>query len=165
MKQRGAKWTEKILIQKHLENKIQLPGMVPVKKPVKKNAVAAVKKKSKYNNVKTIVDGIPFDSIKEANRYRELKLLKQKGEIARLELQPVYKLIINNVLICKYKADFRYLQRKEPELYAGNPLSKNKTVYNSVSLVIEDVKGMKTPVYRLKKKLMKAIYNIEIKET
>ena len=104
-------------------------------------------KPSKYRNRKTVVDGITFDSQKEANRYGELKLLQAAGEIAELELQPHYPLVVNEVLICSYRGDFRY------------------RVVDSGALVIEDSKGMKTPAYRLKAKLMKALFGITILES
>lgn len=101
--------------------------------------------KNKYGAVKTVVDGIKFDSKAEARRYKNLKLLERAGEITNLELQPRYDLIVNGVKCGFYKADFRYLENGK--------------------LVVEDVKGMKTPVYNLKKKLIKVIYGIEIFET
>jgi len=104
-----------------------------------------VKYRSKYNAVKTTVDGIKFDSKAEARRYSELKLLLKAKTIADLELQPRYDFVVNGVKIGFYKADFRYKM--------GN------------RLIIEDVKGVKTPVYNLKKKLMKAIHGIDILET
>jgi len=100
---------------------------------------------SKYRSVKTTIDGIKFDSKKEAKRYQELKILERVGEVKSLELQPRYDLIVNTVKIGFYKADFRYIQDEKE--------------------VVEDVKGMKTPIYNLKKKLVKAIYGIEIYET
>ena len=104
-----------------------------------------MKYRSKYNAVKTTVDGIKFDSKAEARRYSELKLLLKAKTIADLELQPRYDFVVNGVKIGFYKADFRYKM--------GN------------RLIIEDVKGVKTPVYNLKKKLMKAIHGIDILET
>lgn len=101
---------------------------------------------SKYNAIKTEIDGFLFDSRREAIRYAELKNLEQVGEIADLELQPVFPCVINDKPICKYIADFRYTSVKR-----GN-------------VVIEDAKGFKTPVYRLKKKMVEAIYNIIIIE-
>ena len=100
---------------------------------------------NKYRAVKTEVDGIKFDSKAEARRYSHLKLLEKAGAIDSLELQPRYDLIINDVKCGFYKADFRYNEDGRQ--------------------VVEDVKGMKTPVYNLKKKLIKAIYNIDILET
>ncbi len=101
--------------------------------------------RNKYGAKKTIVDGIKFDSKKEARRYNALVMLEKAGAIQNLELQPRYDLIINGKKCGFYKADFRYTE-------------KGKTV-------VEDVKGMKTPVYNLKKKLIKAIYDIDIFET
>ena len=107
-------------------------------------------KAPKYLNRKTIVDGITFDSAKEARRYGELKLLERAGQITGLEIQPSFRLVVNNCLICTYKADFRYT---------------TDTPHVRGLVVVEDVKGMKTPVYRLKKKLMLAIHGVEIFET
>ena len=101
--------------------------------------------RNKYRAIKTIVDDITFDSKKEARRYVQLKLLVKAGVVTTLELQPRYDLIINTVKCGFYKADFRYFENGKE--------------------VVEDVKGMKTPVYNLKKKLIKAIYGIEIFET
>jgi len=106
---------------------------------------ALTKKKPKYGNKKNVVDGIKFDSLKEANRYCVLKLLAYAGEIQDLKLQVSFPFVVNRVKIGSYKADFVY--------------SKNGAI------VVEDVKGIKTQVYRLKKKLLKAIYNIDIIET
>ena len=100
---------------------------------------------NKYKAIKTVVDGIKFDSKKEARRYTQLKLMERAGSVTDLELQPRFDLIINETKCGFYKADFRYL-------YFGKE-------------VVEDVKGMKTPVYNLKKKLVKAIYGIVIFET
>lgn len=103
-------------------------------------------KAPKYRNRKTVVDGVTFDSAAEARRYGELKLLERAAQITALELQPAFRLVVNNLLICTYKADFTYQD-------AAN------------NRIVEDVKGMKTPVYNLKKKLMRAIHGIEIYET
>jgi len=107
---------------------------------------------SKYGNVKTVVDNITFASKKEAKRYGELKLMLKAGEIGELELQPQYRLYVNGVLICRYIADF---------VYIDNAASSKAQDFVRV---VEDVKGMKTAAYRLKKKLMKAIYGIEVQE-
>lgn len=110
-----------------------------------KEKVAVKASKSKYRNKKVEFEGIKFDSVKECERYKVLKIKQFGGGISGLELQKVYLIEINGVKVCKYKADFTY-------------------VIDGV-LVVEDVKGMKTAVYRLKKKMMKAIYGIEILET
>ena len=101
----------------------------------------------KYRNIKTQVDGITFDSKKEADRYIQLKLLVQSGYISQLRLQPDFPLMVNGKKIGKYVADFSYIK-------------------NGVK-IIEDVKSKATmtPVYRMKKKIL-ATYDppIEITE-
>jgi hypothetical protein len=99
---------------------------------------------SKYGNVQTVVDTLTFASKAEARRYGELKLLEQAGVIQQLVCQPKYPIVVNGKKICDYIGDFAYLDGK--------------------GLVLEDVKGMKTPAYRLKKKLVLACYGIEITE-
>ena len=103
-------------------------------------------KRSKYHNIKTVVDGVTFDSRKEAARYVVLKELERAGKIRELQLQPRYELVVKNVRICRYVGDFRYYD-----------CATNK-------YVVEDAKGVLTPVNRLKKKLMKVLYGITITE-
>jgi hypothetical protein len=86
-------------------------------------------------------------SAKEANRCAELRLLEKGGELGDLKFQPRYKLVVDEVTICTYVADFSYIDVRAQKY------------------VVEDVKGVLTPVYRLKKKLMMAIHGIEITET
>jgi hypothetical protein len=102
--------------------------------------------KRKYNNVPTVVDGRRFDSKKEAARYGELKLLQAAGQIAELACQPPFQLVVNGVKVGKYVADFVYLDCTTGEL------------------VYEDVKGVRTAVYKLKAKLVLALYGITIRE-
>lgn len=102
---------------------------------------------SKYRNVKVTIDGIVFDSKREAARYNDLKLLLRGGVISGLELQKVFRIEINGKLICKYIADFCYVEDGKS--------------------VIEDVKSAitrKHPVYRIKCKLMEAVYGVKIRE-
>jgi len=104
-------------------------------------------KRNKYNARKTVVDGVTFDSAKESRRYSELKLLENAGVIHSLTLQPRFDLIVNGTKCGFYKADFKYVENSRE--------------------VVEDVKSpmtAKLPVYRLKKKLVKAIYGIDIVE-
>jgi hypothetical protein len=101
---------------------------------------------NKYKAEKHRIDGYTFDSKKEAQRYADLRLLVEAGEIRDLRIHPRFPLEINPNCIVTYVADFSYL-----------PKDGSRTV-------VEDVKGVKTPVYRLKKKLMKAIYGIDIQE-
>jgi hypothetical protein len=94
---------------------------------------------SKYGNIKTVLDGIRFDSKAEAARYQELRLLECAGEIANLSLQPTFilqdKFTIEKRTISAitYTADFMY--------------EENGTV------VVEDVKGVETAVFKMKEKL------------
>lgn len=97
---------------------------------------------NKYKNKKSTYDGITFDSKKEMNRYRELKLLEKGKVIKNLELQPEFLLIPTLRYKDKktdrktvYKADFKYENNKG-------------------QTVVEDVKGFKTDVYQLKRKLL-----------
>lgn len=106
---------------------------------------------SKYKNKKTVVNGITFDSKKEARRYLELKKLKDAGFIDDLELQVKFVLIPKQEgeRECSYIADFVY---------------KNKQTGETI---VEDVKSSpryKTDVYKIKKKLMLFVYNIKVKE-
>jgi hypothetical protein len=103
--------------------------------------------RSKYNAVKTTVDGIVFASKREAARYEVLQFQVRAGLILDLELQPVYPLIVAGIQVGKYLADFRYY-RPDGEL------------------VVEDAKSgpTKTPVYRLKKKVVEAFYGIKVTE-
>lgn len=102
----------------------------------------------KYGNIPTEVDGIHFDSKKEAARWSDLRNLQRAGHLAALRRQPKFPLEINGELICTYKADFAY--RDE-----------------SGRLCIEDVKGgeaTKTPEYKLKRRLMKVLLGIDVIE-
>ena len=99
---------------------------------------------SKYRAVRTTVNGLEFASQKEARRYQALLLLERAGQIRDLELQPRFPCRVNDLLVCTYVADFRY--------------SENG------AWIVEDVKGMKTDVYRIKAKLVKALYGITIRE-
>ena len=102
---------------------------------------------NKFNAQPTTVDGIRFASKREARYYGMLKIRQNLGEIERLELQPKYEITVNGKRICTYIADFRF-----------NDLTlKRRRVI--------DVKGAKTPLYRLKKKLVEALYpSVEVEE-
>jgi hypothetical protein len=116
---------------------------------VAKGFRADVAKASKMRNVKTVVDGITFDSKWEAHRYTELKLMQVAGQIVRLQWQRPFALVVNEMLICQYVADFAY------EPVRGNTTGPR---------VVEDAKGFRTREYAIKKKLMKACLGIEIVE-
>lgn len=101
--------------------------------------------RSKYGNRKTTVDGITFDSQAEAARWCTLRIMERGKLIAGLKRQVPFALDVNGVKIGTYKADFTYTDA-------------------SGRHVVEDVKGVATPVYKLKKKLMAALYGVDIKE-
>jgi Protein of unknown function (DUF1064) len=104
----------------------------------------------KYHNTPTVIDGIRFASKLEAKRYAELRLLERAGEITNLELQPKFPLIVEGVDCGKYIGDFQYFSR---------PTNTKRGEH-----VCEDVKGFKTPVYKLKRKLVAALYKVTIVE-
>lgn len=95
----------------------------------------------KYKNIKT--NG--YHSKKEAKRAFDLKMLEKAGVITDLKEQVSFDLIVNGMLICRYVCDFQYMKDGK--------------------LITEDVKGYKDKVYRIKRKLMLAIHNIDIFET
>lgn len=107
--------------------------------------------RSKYHAKKTTVDGITFDSKREADRYLVLKSMEEDGAIENLrrqiryELVPAFDVDGKHYRPVYYVADFTY--RKDGKE------------------VIEDVKGMRTDVYRLKSKLFAKRYGMSIKET
>ena len=100
----------------------------------------------KYHAQPTIVDGIRFASRKEAARYRELRLLEQAGKIQDLRLQVPFVLLPKSQYgrAVKYIADFVYIENDRQ--------------------VVEDAKGYRTDVYKLKRRLMAELLGIEIKE-
>jgi hypothetical protein len=103
-------------------------------------------KKAKYGNQKTDVNGITLASKKEAKRYKELNLLLKAGKIGMLARQVEYELNVGGSHSLKYLADFVYIDRETGET------------------IVEDVKGTRTPTYKKKRRLMKKLFNIEIKE-
>lgn len=106
---------------------------------------------SKYRNKKVVVNGITFDSKKEARRYTELLLLERAGAIQELRRQVKFELIpsqrYDGKVVerpCAYVADFVYREN-------GN-------------LIVEDTKGLKTRDYIIKRKLMLYLCGIRIRE-
>ncbi len=109
--------------------------------------------RSKYGNVKTEVNGVKYDSKKEANRAIELEEQERLGIITHLEkqkkyvLQPSFKFLGKTVREISYVADFVYEENGET--------------------IVEDVKSPITrsnPVYKIKKKMMMYVYKIKIRE-
>lgn len=107
---------------------------------------------TKYHNEKIIYGGIKFDSKKECERYKILKSNEEKGIITNLELQkkfelqPSYKIKGKTIRSLNYIADFYYYCNDTKEW------------------IVEDVKGYKTEIYKLKKKIFEYKYKIEIRE-
>lgn len=106
-------------------------------------------KKSKYLNKKVYVGEIKFDSIKEANRWKELVVLQNLGEISNLARQINLSLEVNGVKVCGMRPDFGYKNKDGAQIY-------------------EDVKGMKWgqayQLFRVKAKLFRAIFGYDIIE-
>lgn len=120
------------------------------------------RKPSKYGSRKITVDGISFDSKREARRYCQLRDLERAGKITDLELQRKFELVPT---------------QREPSTFTKTGKEKpGKAIELSVSyvadfcyreggaLVVEDAKGVRTPEYVIKRKLMLSVYGIRIKE-
>lgn len=107
----------------------------------------------KYKSVRTTIGSITFDSKSEARRYSELRLLEREGQISELQLQPSFILAPSvrfhdakrTKPALKYIADFEYLEKGVK--------------------IIEDVKGMQTPAFKIKRHLMKVLHDIDIRIT
>ncbi|MQX79881.1 DUF1064 domain-containing protein [Sinorhizobium medicae] len=99
---------------------------------------------SKYRNKKTTVDGIKFDSKREAEFYSSLKQLERAGQVYEVELQKPYALTVNGQLVCTYEADFAFYDALQ---------KRNRVV---------DVKGVATKDFVIKKKLMRAVFGIDV---
>jgi hypothetical protein len=119
--------------------KVNNPEPVPAEQPKEK-------KRSKYGSKETEVDGIKFDSQKEAHRYGQLKLMLKAGIIGLLELQVPFELNTGGTHSLKYIADFVYIISATGEK------------------VVEDAKGHRTREYIKKRRLMKKVHGIEIQE-
>lgn len=109
---------------------------------------------SKYNSRKTTVDGITFDSKKEARRYLVLKKMEQDGEIKNLRLQVPVELVPSFEIVVDGKK-----RKRRPITYVADFV-----YYRDDEKVIEDVKGLRTPVYNIKKKLFEYRYHETIRE-
>lgn len=106
---------------------------------------------AKYGNRKVIRDGIEFDSVKECQRYCELKLMQRAGVISDLRMQESFELIPSQ------KVDGKVVER------AVNYVADFVYQQNGVT-VVEDTKGFKTKDYILKRKLMLWVHGIRIRE-
>ena len=99
---------------------------------------------NKYGNKRVEVDGHKFASKKEANRYYLLRWRQDAGEISDLKLQPRYPLVVEGIKLGEYRADFSYIEVK------GD------------LTIVEDVKGVQTPIFRWKSKHFNAQYGMAI---
>ena len=109
--------------------------------------IAGERRRAKYGNKPTEVDGVRFASKREAGRYSDLKIMERANLIRSLRRQVPFPLDVNGIPICRYVADFVYV----------------RTADNAQ--IVEDSKGFRTPEYKLKRALMKAIHGLEIVET
>ena len=94
------------------------------------------------------LDGVVFDSKKEASRYAELKLLQRAGQISELQLQPSWVVEINGQRLCRYSCDFSYLDKER-------------------GFVLEEVKSsgsVKDAAYKLRRRAAELAYGIKIVE-
>lgn len=125
----------------------------------------------KYRNRKTVVDGIVFDSAKEAIRYQELKMLQKAGVIQNLRLQVPYE------IIPEQREPSKEVYSKGPKKGQPKPgkILERKVEYiadfvytDDGQTVVEDVKGYRDggsyKVFVLKRKLMLKVYGISVKE-
>lgn len=141
---------------------------------------ADVRKPSKYKNIpaeRKTDSGqkIRFASLKEAARYDELMLMLKAGKIRNLRLQPEYTLKEafttpggKHIRRIYYRADFSYEKMvSSNELFGNGPIKSSTSKDGAIAFwkdVVEDAKGHRTDVYKLKKKMMLERYGIEIRE-
>ena len=109
--------------------------------------------RSKYHAKRTSVDGITFDSKREADRYLVLKSMEEDGTIEDLRRQVRYE------LVPAFDVDGKHYR---PVCYVADFVYMDKATGKEV---VEDVKGMRTDVYKLKSKLFARRYGMSIKET
>ena len=109
-------------------------------------------KVSKMRNIITSYQGHKFHSKKEVGYYQHLQGLKAVGEVKKIEKQVRYKLAVNKALICTYVLDFKVTYKDRIEYVDVKPWDKKTG------------KFMLTPIYQIKKKLMKAIHGINLIE-
>lgn len=107
--------------------------------------------RSKYRNTKVVVDGIKFDSKREANRFKELSLLEKSGDIKDLTRQ------VEFVLIPAQYDNGKCVERKASYI-------ADFVYYEKGNLIVEDTKGFRTPDYILKRKMMLYFHKIRIRE-
>ena len=123
-------------------------------------------KRSKYGNRKVIVEGINFDSEREAKRYLILKEYQNKGDISDLKLQVVYELIPAIKELKTVVLKTKTIQ-KDVTIQQAITYRCDFTYVKDEKLIVEDVKispKMLPPEYKLKKKLLRYVHGIDIRE-
>lgn len=98
---------------------------------------------SKYRNKPTMVDGVRFASKREAARFGDLQNLQRAGEISELRRQVPYVLSVNGVQVTRYIADAVYKD-------------------SDGTIIVEDSKGVQTEAFKIKRKLFRAVFGMEI---
>ena len=111
----------------------------------------AARGSSKYHAKKTVVDGIQFDSAKEAKRYTRLRALEEEGRIQHLRIQVPFEILPS------FECD--------GVKYRGMSYVADFVYYRAGKVVVEDCKGFKTAEYKMKKKLMAYMNHINIEES
>jgi hypothetical protein len=108
-------------------------------------AIAKPKRGNKFGAKRTLVDGITFDSKREAEVYFDLKLLERAGRISGFERQRKFNLIVNGEIIGTAKIDFAFIDHDQDGKFR-----------------VVDVKGVVTREFKRTQKIIKAAYNIEV---
>ena len=107
--------------------------------------------RSKYGAIKTMVDGITFDSNRESVRYRELRNMQRAGMVKNITLQP------------KFLLQDGYRRSDGKRIRAINYIADFKVEYPDGHIEIEDSKGIETPIFKIKRKLLEAKYDLILK--
>lgn len=148
-------------VEKAMKAQYPAPGSLPV-------VEAPAAKASKFRNQRCELDGEVFDSKGEMQRWLELLEMQGRGEIRDLKRQVKFPLLVGDELLGSYVADFTYQEkvalhneRQLDLLHAQADVATGETW----SKVVEDWKGMPTPLYRWKAKHMRAQYRVTIRET
>lgn len=142
---------------KHLDPAMQLEALAKLRKEQAEsgwNLVATsveTPRKNKYGAKAEKYDGHTFASQKEKRRYQELVILQHAGEISDLEVHPKYQFVVNDIPVSSFRPDFQYRD-------------------SDGAIVVEDVKShhgkgsTAGEAYTIRKKLLRAIYGLEVKE-
>jgi len=108
-------------------------------------AVAKPRRGNKFGAKRTMFEGILFDSKREAEVYRDLKLLERSGHISGFARQRKFELIVNGEIVGTYRADFAFIDHDQDGRFR-----------------VVDVKGVVTRDFKRVQKIIKAIYNIDV---